>query len=380
MEHPIMSTDEAVIPLVFLLYIEWKPVYIAVFLRQGEIENYLSSAFASLDRVFIVNSEGENILNYIAADREVVSMFSGEESENANAVCREIRYLGEPYLASYTRMALSRWDIYTLKSSASLLANIGTIQKFVVLFWGLTVITGVVLAFLFSRSITRQEEQQKRIAELKALQAQIKPHFLYNTLNDISWHASDQGASEIAMMANSLGRFFRIGLSKGRELITVREELDHVLSYLVIQSIRYKSKLEYSVNIPEELKTYEIIKLVLQPLVENALYHGIKTLERKGYIRIHGKKEKSTGGIPILTFTITDNGAGMDTAKLRMINDNLSRGLIESSSGYGVYSVNERIRLYYGESYGLRLENTAGSSGICAKITIPCRSPEEAPC
>jgi hypothetical protein len=380
MEHPMLMVNDRVIPVVFRLSIEFKPVYIIVFLRQSEITDYLSQTFSSLERVFIVDREGRNILNYTPADQELVSVFSRDgEPYTDSAVSREIRYQGKLYLASYTRMAVSGWGIYTLRPADSLLANLESIKKLIILMWALSVTTGVVLGLLVSRSIASQEEQEKRIAEFKALQAQINPHFLYNTLNTITWYALDKKAEEVAVMANSLGKFFRITLSKGRELITVSEEIDHVLSYLAIQSIRYKSKLEYSAAVSEDIGACGIIKFILQPLVENALYHGIKPKEGMGHIHIRGEKKAAGEKAPLLVFTVTDDGVGMSREKLAALNRNLAAGLIESGSGYGIYNVNERIRLYYGKAYGLTLEpadtSAENAPGLRAVITIPCFPP-----
>jgi two-component system sensor histidine kinase YesM len=437
MENPIFKSDETVIPVVFLLYIDRKPLYITACLRQGELKNYLTNAYTSFDKIFIIDRNGENILNYTEDDREAVLSFSSPELESGNSLSKEIVYGDKPYFVSCTRMPVSGWKIYTVKSAYSFFEHLKTLRRFILVVLALSAVAGILLAALFSHSITRplfrlvsimdktpdsglgvefnwpyndeigilarsfnymvrkinqlvvelnikiealkaeeenvrREQQQKRMAELKALQAQINPHFLYNTLNTISWYATDQDAGEIAVISSALGKFFRIALSRGHEFILIREEIAHVLSYLEIQSIRYKSKLDYSVEIPEEIADYPIIKLILQPLVENALYHGIKPKEGKGYIRITGEGQ---GGRIILH--VCDNGIGMEASKLEMINDNLSRGIIPSDSGYGIYNVNERLRLYYGEAWGLRLEK-GETGGIRALVTLPRKTlPED---
>uniref|UniRef100_UPI0006D00B69 histidine kinase n=1 Tax=Clostridium sp. NkU-1 TaxID=1095009 RepID=UPI0006D00B69 len=136
------------------------------------------------------------------------------------------------------------------------------------------------------RDYVAEVQRQKRKAELKALQAQINPHFLYNTLNAITWQAADQGAEEISILSNSLGKFFRISLSKGAEVISLREELEHVTSYLEIQSIRYHSRLSYEIHVDDRWLEIQMIKLVLQPLAENSIYHGIKEKQGAGIIKI----------------------------------------------------------------------------------------------
>lgn len=219
-------------------------------------------------------------------------------------------------------------------------------------------------------------QMQKRKAELKALQAQINPHFLYNTLNAITWQAADQGANEISTMSNSLGKFFRISLSKGKEIITIREELEHVLSYLRIQGIRYKDKISYEFDAPEDVKELYIIKLVLQPLVENAIYHGIKVKEGAGQIRIAIRRGVSEANIQILHICVEDDGVGIEEERLSVIREGLRFGYVSQDGGYGIYNVNERIKLYYGDSYGLAIESEYGK-GTRATIVIPVCTMEE---
>ncbi|MDF2587679.1 MAG: histidine kinase internal region [Anaerocolumna sp.] len=216
----------------------------------------------------------------------------------------------------------------------------------------------------------KNEQKQKRIAELKALQAQINPHFLYNTLNAITWQAADQGASEISILANSLGKFFRLSLSKGNEIITLKDEIEHVRSYLNIQRIRYKSKLNYDIEVDQELLLVPTIKLILQPLVENAIYHGIKLKEAEGLIRIYFSKHVSENGISVIKMCVEDDGYGIEEEKLEIINNSLIEGKMNKEEGYGIFNINERIKLYYGDAYGLMLESKFGE-WTRATIIIP---------
>lgn len=221
------------------------------------------------------------------------------------------------------------------------------------------------------RDFVAEVQKQKRKAELKALQAQINPHFLYNTLNAITWQAADKGEEEISILSSSLGRFFRISLSKGAEVISFREELDHVTSYLEIQSIRYGTKLNYDIEVDAALKEYKVLKLILQPLAENSIYHGIKEKAQAGKIRIcaqliHTNADTSD----CLQICVWDNGLGIAPDLLKKINYALANGETNSNDGYGIFNVNERIRLYYGESYGLRYESEAGE-WTRAILTLP---------
>lgn len=229
------------------------------------------------------------------------------------------------------------------------------------------------------RDFVEQVQKQKRKAELRALQAQINPHFLYNTLNTITWMASDRGMNEISTLSSTLGRFFRISLSRGAEVITIREELEHVKSYLTIQAIRYAEVMEYELHIPEELTRYTILKLVLQPLVENSIYHGIKKKEGKGHIWIRAEKKQAPDGRMWIQFAVEDDGAGIAPDKLERINTWLEEGITDHRDGYGIFNVNERIKLYYGEQYGLSYESLEGK-GTRAILTISMEEKAEDRC
>lgn len=217
----------------------------------------------------------------------------------------------------------------------------------------------------------RIEQLLKRRAELKALQAQINPHFLYNTLDSIRWKAEEIEAEEISQMTQALAMVFRIGLSKGQEMISVRDELCHVKSYLEIQCIRYGKRLTYSIDVEERILECYMVKLLLQPLVENAIYHGIKEKDNDGHVRI-------CGGLcgEIIFFYVEDNGIGIQEEKVKELNLGLKNNLSVSKQGYGIFNVNERIKLYYGDSYGLDLESTWGK-GTKSIITIPKITEEE---
>lgn len=222
------------------------------------------------------------------------------------------------------------------------------------------------------RDFVEQVQKQKRKAELRALQAQINPHFLYNTLNTITWMASDQGMDEVRILSNSLGKFFRISLSRGAEVISVQDEIEHVKSYLAIQEIRYAEVMQYEIDVPQELKEYTILKLVLQPLVENSIYHGIKEKGCLCKIRIFAEKRSDPTGCEWLRFVVEDTGKGIEPEKLEAINEGLEDGASESCEGYGIFNVNERIKLYYGEEYGLTYESNEGE-WTRAILTVPLR-------
>ncbi len=196
------------------------------------------------------------------------------------------------------------------------------------------------------------EQQKKREAEFRILQAQIKPHFLYNTLDTIHWMAQEKGADDIVGIVDALTRLFRISLSKGRDVIRLEEELEHVTSYLVIQKIRYGDKFDYTIEADPSLLSLPVVKLSLQPLVENALYHGIKEKAGHGTLTVRARKEGES-----LVVTVADDGAGMDAAVLEALVRNLHRGEDVAGQGFGVFSVHHRIRLVFGEGWGLTYQS-----------------------
>lgn len=207
------------------------------------------------------------------------------------------------------------------------------------------------------------EQEEKRKSELKALRSQINPHFLYNTFDSIIWMAEGGKNREVVRMTSALARLLRQSISNDNERIPLEKEVDYAGSYLTIQKMRYKDKLEYEIEVEEDIRKEEIINLILQPLVENAIYHGIKYKGSKGLIRIVGYGEGNN-----IILKVIDNGIGMDEAALKGIFDK-SRDS-EGSNGVGVYNVQTRIRLYYGAEYGLHFESALGE-GTTVTITIP---------
>lgn len=211
----------------------------------------------------------------------------------------------------------------------------------------------------------KEEQQNLRKAELELLQAQINPHFLYNTLDTIVWLAEAGDQQKVVSMVGSLSDFFRTSLNQGREIVTIREELRHVGSYLEIQQVRYQDILEYEIDVPEELYEYSIPKITIQPLVENALYHGIKNRRGKGKITVRGEKLGTNYAL-----YIEDNGIGMDETKLSRISDTINSGG-ESPELFGLYNVNNRIRLKFGNRYGLHIDSIY-NEGTKVSILLPC--------
>lgn len=208
-----------------------------------------------------------------------------------------------------------------------------------------------------------EEQRQKRKSELMALQAQINPHFLYNTLDSIIWMAEWGKNKEVVLMTSSLAKLLRQSISNQNELVKVEDEVEYTRSYLTIQKMRYKDKLEYEILVEPEIMNFNVAKLILQPLVENAIYHGIKYKEGKGKILVEGFRRDQE-----LILRITDDGIGMQPEQLEKVFE--KRRTDRKRNSVGVLNVHERIRLYYGQEYGLTFESEWGV-GTKVEIHIP---------
>ena len=211
----------------------------------------------------------------------------------------------------------------------------------------------------------REDERKMRKAELRLLQEQINPHFLYNTLDAIVWLIEDGKSEQAEDMVVSLSTFFRTVLSRGREYISIREEEQHIQSYLKIQKVRYQDILRYEIQMDPELYPYETLKMTLQPLVENALYHGVKNKRNGGTIRISGRRD---GGL--IRFCVEDDGIGMDEEELLHLREEIQKPCKETDKGFGMANVNERIRMNFGSNYGLTIDSEKGK-GTRVGVAIP---------
>lgn len=212
----------------------------------------------------------------------------------------------------------------------------------------------------------KKEQIRLRKAEFELLQSQINPHFLYNTLDTIVWLAESGEQKEVVSMVGSLSDFFRASLNQGKDIVSIKEELLHVRSYLEIQQVRYQDILQYEIHVSEELEKYMIPKITIQPLVENALYHGIKNKRGKGKIVITGLKEKNS-----LFLIVEDNGIGIRKEQLLQVRNKINGKALEGKDSFGLYNVNERIRLNFGEGYGIFVESCYGE-GTTIKVKLPC--------
>lgn len=207
----------------------------------------------------------------------------------------------------------------------------------------------------------RNEEITLRKTELKALQAQINPHFLYNTLDAIGWLCEEERCKDAVDMVNALAKLFRISISKGHELITIEKEVEHAKSYLKIENFRYKNQFTYKFEVEEECLPYYCNKITLQPIIENAIYHGLNRMVDDGYINIRIYSDDND-----IVMEVIDNGVGMTQEQIHSI-------LFKEAgdkTGIGIKNVNDRIKIYFGETYGIVIESEL-DEGTCVKLRMP---------
>lgn len=209
------------------------------------------------------------------------------------------------------------------------------------------------------------EHESKRKSEFDTLQSQINPHFLYNTLDIIVWMVENEKKAEAVKVITALARFFRISLSKGKSIITLRDELEHVRNYLMIQQMRFKNKFTFLIEAEEGVLDLASLKLMLQPIAENAVYHGMEFMDGDGEVRITARREGEE-----LYLSIRDNGLGMTEEQVKNLFTHNSRVSSTHGSGIGVKNVNERIKLYFGDGYGLSIESES-DEGTTVTIRLP---------
>jgi two-component system sensor histidine kinase YesM len=213
-----------------------------------------------------------------------------------------------------------------------------------------------------------KEQENLTKSELRALQAQVNPHFLYNTLDTIIWMAESKKTEDVVELVSALSSFFRISLSKGQDWITIGEEVELTRSYLTIQKKRYRDIMDFVIDVDGPVVNSSVLKLILQPLVENALYHGLKHRRQRGTIVVRAQQKSDTEAV----LQVQDDGIGMKPEMVAQISNALNDDSdgIHSESGFGLVNVNKRIKLYYGRQYGLSLSSQYGS-GTCVGIVIP---------
>ena len=208
----------------------------------------------------------------------------------------------------------------------------------------------------------KEDAKLQRQSEIKVLQAQINPHFLYNTLDALNWKALQHQDAEMTTLIRSLCDFYRISLSNGDEFIPIKDEIKHVECYLKIQSIRFKNQFTYDLEVEPHLLSMYCLKILLQPLIENAITHGLRPLDHPGEIHIRIFTQENN-----IIMTVEDNGVGMSDQMLDEVKNGLSNQALHK---YGLYNINQRIRLTYGETYGIHIQSQL-NSGTKVTVTIP---------
>lgn len=400
---------------------------ILIDLKRDTIENVIQGVQPGKSGfIFITDPKGEIVY---APDTPIAYRVNTRwfEQEPSNSFIKSIR--GSDYQIIYKVSSLTNWKMVGVFSLRDTLLEVTRVRNITLVLGGVTLILGIAAAIFFTDSIVRPvaqlrrlmrraeagdfnvylenasrdeigqlgrsfnkmiseirklvdmvvtEQKSKREAELKALQAQIKPHFLYNTLDTIHWMAKERKAGDIVNMVVALTSLFRISLSKGREMVRFSDELEHIRSYLTIQKARYGDKLSFGISADPELNRYSVIKLILQPLVENAIYHGIKTKRGAGTVHIRADRTEN-----VLRILVVDNGSGISEDRLSEIRSILQglrppevlpekrEGPLDAGkSGYGLFNVHERIQLRFGPEYGIRIDSVSGQ-GTTVEVLHP---------
>ncbi|HBE79422.1 MAG TPA: hypothetical protein DDW65_16855, partial [Firmicutes bacterium] len=371
--------------------------------------------------IFIIDGHGTIISGSDSPSsyRQLLTHFSGGKLPSAASASQIIQFKGRRMMLTYSTSAVSGWKIVALTPTAVLTHNINSIGLVILMVCLGCYILMLVFSSYITSIITNPLQQllasikkvqkgdltqqvnfssedeigqlgrgynamivdikdlidrvyklqiREREAELNALQAQINPHFLYNTLDTIFWKAEKNHLPEISEMVYALSRIFRLSLNRGNELTTVTQEKELIEYYLVLQQIRFKDKLTYEIDLDEKLLELTMPKLVLQPFVENAIIHGIEGLETPGHIQISGDLTDER-----ISFKIMDNGIGMDQDKIHRIltkGDPVENNPVTVSGGYAIRNVLERLELYYESNYQLIFDSIPGK-GTTVIIVVP---------
>lgn len=374
-------------------------------------------------RIYIVDQTGtiaispeEGLIGQNISTRDYFSKISPADADSGTFHSFRHVISGEKMLVSYQNIQATGWTILSFSPVSELNGELASFQRVMYVVIGICMLVSLTMALLLSENISapirkfiqsmshaesgnfniiiryrRKDEfsylfnrynkllQQikalidklyvtelrKKEAELKTLQAQINPHFLYNTLDSINWLAINHNVPEISSMVTSLSDFFRYSLSKGRNIIPLRDELKQVESYLGIQQFRFQDKLEYELEEvdPRLLTECLVVKLSIQPLVENAIIHGIQQRRGKGKIRI-----RVTSAQEVLFVSVFDDGVGADPERLNLLLTDQQPG----NQSYGIRNVHTRIQQFFGEAYGIRYyANNEDHSGLLAMIRFP---------
>lgn len=221
--------------------------------------------------------------------------------------------------------------------------------------------------------VLRQEEEKRR-SELDVLQSQINPHFLYNTLDSVVWMTENGRTQEAVVMLTALARFFRISLSKGSNIIPIGDEIEHARNYLTIQKMRYKNKFSADISVEPGVEKLYTIKLIIQPILENAIYHGMEYADGDGEIHIRAFREEET-----VVIEVEDNGPGMSEEIVEQLLKPTRDVSVPKAkgSGIGFRNVHQRIQLTFGSAYGLTIRSEP-DNGTVVRICLPVLEEEDA--
>lgn len=393
--------------------------YYCIYFQAKPIENIVNMGDAVSGSVtFLQNSKGELI--YASNKKQYANLYplfeNKTQEESSTSLLKTCKADGKKLIYAQKRFANSDWNLVTIISYDDILSQVELTQGRIAIFTLLISISCLAFAWMMARSFTKRimklqkkmmqaqqgnfshggnnlytdeigyltntydfmlEEIKKlmderykagiqvKTAELRALQEQINPHFLYNTLDTINWLAQKGSLGEVEKAISSLAEFYRLSLSNGNDEILIQDELKRISTYVQIQNIRFSDGINLVIDIEEEIGNYLILKLILQPFVENSILHGIMNKPSKeGFIIIKAMIED--GNIKI---TIQDNGVGISEKALKKINE---ESYEDKLSGYGIKNVRKRILLNYGDQYSIRFKSSL-SGGTTAEIIIPAR-------
>jgi two-component system sensor histidine kinase YesM len=367
-------------------------------LNYGIIEKLCSNIqLGKSGYVFIVNARGDIVYHprqqLIYSNLKTERIPEAMRAENGTLTAlvdgREVLYTVKT--SSYTG-----WTIVGVSYVNELFPNRSQLEYYVIMIGILCFVTAVVISLFISQRISRPIQSLRSLMQevergnfdidlrikaanevadlardceiavkkvLKALQAQINPHFLYNTLDSIIWMIECGQNEEAVLMTSTLARFFRLGISRGMDVITVKDEIEHLSCYLTIQKMRYKNTLDYSLDVDPGIYPYRSLKLMLQPIVENAIYHGLKNREGTGLITVTGRLDDGR-----LVFSVCDNGVGMSEEELRRMEGAGSSA--KSTGGVGIRNVRDRLQLYFGSAASL-LYDSLENIGTTVTVVLP---------
>ncbi len=401
-----------------------KPVGMAVmaFSESSMYNEIYNVSFAGIDEVYITDKNG---LIISAKDKNLIGqndnpLITNTIIENERTAAADNQYRNfnikindVNYLVYYSTSLKTGWRIISLTNSDKLVSDISKNFRTSLIIFVITTFLVFLLAVFITQSITlplkniikamrktsvnsypevavtgndeitylgktfnqmsqriqslideiKLMNKKEKQAQFKALQSQINPHFLYNTLDSVNWLGYLSGNDDICQIVNSLSKFFRLSLNKGNDFYSISDELEHVKSYINIQKIKYKSHIEFVFDIENTCLKYKTLKILLQPLVENSICHGIEPLGGKGIIEIKIYSKNN-----VIKMVVSDNGIGINKQPLEVLKDSFKNDSL--SKGYGLANIDERIKLYFGAEFGVHIENNQ-ESGTKVTITIP---------